>query len=440
MRPPPSARPAEADAGQDRNPVIVVPGLTGSRLVDGPSGRVVWGEFTDDYARPDRPEGLGLFALPMREGAPLSELRDEVSPDGLLERLKLRLLGIPLYLRTYFEILRTLVDGGYRDEAFYSGTEYLNCFHFDYDWRRDNAENAQRLGEFIAEKRRYLQAEIEQRSGRPAPEIKFDLVAHSMGALLVRYYLRYGGAPLSDEGPLPTLTWDGARDVERVILIGPPNAGTLESVFQLVDGKDYAPFLPIYPAAVLGTFPAGYQMLPRQQHGMVLLGGAESADLFDPDLWQSLGWGLASPEIEEVLESLLPEEPDPVVRRRIALEHQAKVLHRGRRFTEALDRPATPPDGLSYYLIAGDGRLTPRAVSVDLETGDFVVTSRQPGDGKVLRSSAIIDEPVAGPWPPALGSPIEWDQVLLLSGGHLGLTRSPVFADTLLYWLREEAR
>ena len=41
----------EAGSGHgDRTPVIVIPGILGSRLVDEPTGRVVWGAFADGYA------------------------------------------------------------------------------------------------------------------------------------------------------------------------------------------------------------------------------------------------------------------------------------------------------------------------------------------------------------------------------------------------------
>ncbi|MEM8636894.1 MAG: hypothetical protein AAGF33_18155, partial [Pseudomonadota bacterium] len=34
----------------DRNPVIVIPGILGSQLVDDASGRTVWGAFRGTYA------------------------------------------------------------------------------------------------------------------------------------------------------------------------------------------------------------------------------------------------------------------------------------------------------------------------------------------------------------------------------------------------------
>lgn len=89
-----------------RNPVITIPGILGSQLVDRKSGSVVWGAFGPGSANPQDPEGARLIALPMKEGAPLPEYR----------------------------------DGHY------------TCFQFDYDWRRDIVESAKRLHAFIMQK------------------------------------------------------------------------------------------------------------------------------------------------------------------------------------------------------------------------------------------------------------------------------------------------
>ncbi len=434
--------------GPEQNPVIVIPGLTGSRLRDAASGRIVWGAFSGNYAKPNRPDGARLIALPMRPGAPLAELRDGVEPNGVLDRVRVSFAGLPLDLKAYFQILAALGAGGYRDEGLAEadeidwGDDHFTCFQFDYDWRRDNVENARRLHEYIQEKRAYVRQETLRRYGVDPVDLKFDVVAHSMGGLLLRYYLRYGAAELPAEGPLPEVTWAGAAHVERAVLVAPPNAGSLEALTQLVEGRDYGPFLARYPPALLGTFPSAYQMLPRARHQPLTWsgGGAATADLFDPELWERLEWGLASPSQEKVLAWLLPEVADAAERREIARDHLRKSLARARRFVEALDRPAPAPQGLQLFLLAGDSVPTARAVEVDPTSGRLRVVVEAPGDGSVLRSSALMDERESGDWTPRLDSPVVWDEVMFLFRGHLGLTKDPVFTDNLLYWLLEDPR
>ena len=88
------------------------------------------------------------------------------------------------------------------------GEDHYTCFQFDYDWRRDIVESAQRLHAFVLKKRRYVQEEIRKRFIVSDADVRFDLVAHSMGGLVARYYLRYGAADLPADGSLPPLTWE----------------------------------------------------------------------------------------------------------------------------------------------------------------------------------------------------------------------------------------
>ena len=143
------------------------------------------------------------------------------------------------------------------------GVDHVTCFQFGYDWRLDNVENARRLHGFILQKQDYVRRELERRYEIEDADVKFDIVAHSMGGLLTRYYMRYGNAPLPEDGSLPELTWAGAEHVERLILVGPPNAGSVDTLIQLTEGVKLGPFTPRYDAALLGTMPPAYPLLPR---------------------------------------------------------------------------------------------------------------------------------------------------------------------------------
>ncbi|MCZ6718010.1 MAG: hypothetical protein O6944_02505 [Gammaproteobacteria bacterium] len=430
-----------------RNPVIVVPGILGSKLKDLDSNAVVWGAFGPGSANPKKPETARLIALPMREGAPLGALHDNVRPDGVLDQIEVHFAGLDLRLKAYFYMLGTL-GAGYRDSelgesgAIDYGDSHYTCFQFAYDWRRDIVESARMLHEFILSQRAYVQAETEKRYGIKDLDVKFDIVAHSMGGLVVRYYLRYGPADLPSDGSLPPLTWAGARYIENVVMVGTPNAGSVDSVNDLVEGRKFAPFFGTYDSAILGTMPSIYQLLPRGRHGAVINASTEEriADIYDPALWERMNWGLADPRQDSVLQMLLPEVQDVAMRRRIALDHQSKALRRAKQFAAALDLRASPPAGLSLYLIAGDAVPTNAVVAVDTYSGATNVVKEAPGDGTVLRSSALMDEGIGSDVVGRLDSPIDWTSVHFLFTDHIGLTKDPGFSDNLLYLLFEKPK
>lgn len=434
----------------DRNPGIVIPGILGSKLIDRDSRRTVWGAFDLESVDPTTPEGARLIALSVEDKRQLSELRDGVEPNGVLDKVHVNLFGIPLDIRAYAGILVTLGAGGYRDEALGLnaidyGDDHFTCFQFDYDWRRDNVENAKRLKTFIEEKRAYVQQAYKDRYGIENAKVKFDIVAHSMGGLVARYFLRYGDADLPVHQDT-AVTWAGADYVDRVILVGPPNAGSINAFIQLTEGFDVGrPILPYYQAALLGTFPALYELLPRTRHGAIVWDGDESApvpNLYDPALCEQYEWGLASREERNVefLRSVLPHAADDEERRRIAMALQTTILRRTKAFHEAMDKPARLPSGVEVFLVVGDAVDTPQRASVDRKTGKFKIVEYGAGDGTVLRSSALLDERIGGEWHPELISPINWSSVLFLFSDHLGLTQDDAFADNVLYWLLEDPR
>ncbi|MCH9650974.1 MAG: hypothetical protein K0U98_22315 [Deltaproteobacteria bacterium] len=432
----------------ERNPVVVIPGLLGSKLRS-EDGTEVWGLLGGEYANPKTPSGARLAALPMAEGFSLEQLRDDVRAAGVLDRLRVKLLGIPIEVAAYSEILSSLGVGGFRDEGFGLsgavdyGEGHFTCFQFAYDWRRDIAEAARELHHYLLEKRAYVAAEMKRRYGVDDNTIRFDIVAHSMGGMVARYYLRYGAADLPEDGSSPPLTWEGAALVENLILIGTPNAGTMAALFDLVDGRNFGPSLPRYQPALLGTFPGAYQLLPRSRHEFLVTeegGELVDGDILDPETWVRFGWGLADPEQDEVLAMLLPEAETREERRRIALDHLEKSLTRARAFTAAMDLPGSPPPWVRIHLLAGDAIATDAVVAVQEGSGELTVVEKQPGDGAVLRRSALMDERKPQELVRRLVSPIDWSNVTFLSTGHLGLTKDPSFTDNVLYLLLESPR
>lgn len=425
-----------------RNPVILIHGVLGARLKDSETGQTVWGSLVSNFAHPNTPDGARRFALPMKEGLPLSDLKDSVRPEGILEAFDVPILGIPLKFGAYQEIAALLEADSTelkQDESLYP------AFQFAYDWRRSNVENAQRLYRFMQEKRPLIQAGIEKRFGIKNYDVKFDIVAHSMGGLITRYCLRYGDADLPSDGSLPEMTWAGAKYVENAYIVGTPNAGFVDALFVLEHGLDIVPVaMPDYAPALVGTFPSWYEMLPRTRHkAVVVKQNPESVvDLFNLQTWERYKWGLANPEQDFVLRWLLPDAPTPEVRRRIALEHLNKCLTRAQRFQAAMDvSDVNVPQHLNQYLFAGDAEQTDTVFAVDGKTGKLDPFYKlSPGDGLIPRYSALMDERMGQDWQPRLVTPIHWRGVYFLRTDHMGITIDPTFTDNLGYILLEKPR
>ena len=421
---------------ESRNPIILVPGILGSYLKHEPDGKRVWGVIGKNSIKEDTP----LLAHPMEIGKPLNQLHDNVVPDGVLRTVTLS-IGARIEVQAYAQLIEALGAGGYHDETIGNanpvnyGVDHYTCFQFAYDWRRSSAENAAKFDEFLKEKREYVREKNMKKFGRPG-NLKFDVVAHSMGALVTRYYQMYGSAPLPAGGGKPKLTWAGARNLNKVILVAPPNAGSCEVYDRLRNGLNTTRLTGRFSAALTGTLPTLYELLPRERHSFIVDENGKNLPILDPDMWEARGWGLADPKNDNELKMILPEVASADTRRRIALDHQRKCLKNAAQFQAATDHPTNLPEGSGLYLFAGDSERTARTITIG-SSGDYKTTRYSAGDYAVTRSSALLDERDQNDSGP-LKTPIDWTQVTFIAGSHLGLTKDPTFTDNMLYILLEK--
>jgi len=378
-------------------------------------------------------------------------------PNGSLDHLKFRALGIKGQQDVYAGIMETLGLGGFLDEKHSAadidwGKEHYTCFQFPYDWRLSNVDNAIKLHEFILEKRAYIEKRTHAIYGHSRTNVKFNIVAHSMGGLIARYYLRYGNQPLPKDGSQPKLNWAGAEHVDQLIMVATPNAGSMLAFHNFTEGLNLIPNwqrilfrvkLPRFSPTLISTYPSGFESLPRTRHKPVLNAeNNEALDLFDVELWDRQNWGILNPSEAENLALHMPELATQKSRRAAAKEHLRYHLKRAHQFQKALDQPAKPPSSLRISLYAGDSVNTPRQIKIDLKTNKKTENDYRPGDGIVLRHSTLCDERIGstGSNTQALKSPISFSKVAFLPYKHIQITQNKIFSNNLLYQLLEDPR
>lgn len=372
---------ARAAQNPSQPPVVFIPGLMGSTLVDPASGQEVWPGPLSRLA-------FGDYASLARLG-PNGGEAGELQPGGVI----LELGGVDVYGR----LLQALEQAGrYRRGRVGEppGLEDRRRYYvLAYDWRLPNIVAVRQLHALIDR--------IREDYGDPA--LKVDIIAHSNGGLIANYYLRHGpndvlGAP---QAPL----WDeGGARVRRVAMLGTPNLGSVASLQRLHQGFRFN--VRTVPVEALATFPTVFETLPHP-HTQVVFdreGNTLPIDLFDPTLWRDNQWSVYSPAVEARVRAGWGEKGEPeavVATLRASFERH---LRRARRFNQALAIPL-PPGTVQMAAFGGDCGKTRAGVVLEVVDGRAVLAFspgevRQPvkgvdyaglmeaaGDGLVTRES-----------------------------------------------------
>ena len=321
--------------------MIVIPGILGTELINPKTGETVWPSAfrTEQESLPISPD--------------LNANRDDLVPGKVLETVRLARVLPEIYVyRDLLDALRRYA--GYRDGDWenpgangHQDTFYL----FPYDWRKDNVANARELVRRVERLKSKLQR----------PDLKFNVVAHSMGGLIARYASMYGDADLPEgEGPIQP-TWAGAAHISKIVMIGVPNEGSTDAFASLLEGysvteglRRRVPLLNKLTAEDIVTAPAVFQLLPHRDAVKFLDENLQAIqiDLYDVEVWKRYGWSViySSPEfrrkhVQAVGTNGNGDDLDAYL---------AAVLRRARRFHQALDSVQNTNSPVVLLAIGGD--------------------------------------------------------------------------------------
>ena len=433
---------ASSHKGTGQPPVIVVPGLMGSRLRDRDSGEEVWPGPTSRLLFSSYDE-LALAIDPVT----LEPLPDRLEAYDITDKAAGR--------DFYASVLRVLEDAGqYRraepGDAVVAGQRYY--YVFPYDWRRDNVLSARQLGEFIDR----------VRTDHGDPDLQVDIVAHSMGGLIIRYYLRYGGIDTLDDNDFP-VSMAGAQRVRRVVLLGTPNLGSVEAVQRLVTGQPIG-WGRVSPE-VLATMPSIYQLLPHAITDWIMSADGRPLyrDQFDVEVWRRFQWGVFDPvERARIRGRLigrgvgggvgsLAGQGDADTHIATLERYFEKRLERARRFSWSLTVPLQDP--LPLIVFGGDCDLTTARLVVEESAGesllrlhpstiakpvagvDYQALMLEPGDGTVTKASLLGRDALDPTVPRHRWSFFPLDYSFFLCEPHGSLTANLSFQNNLLHAL-----
>ena len=278
---------------------------------------------------------------------------DDLVPGKIVETVRLaRILPEVFVYRDLLEALRHYA--GYRDGDWNNpGTDGdKDTFYvFAYDWRQDNVANARELIRQIEHLKEKLQR----------PDLRFNIVAHSMGGLIARYAAMYGNKDLPRENEEIHLTWAGAAHINKIVMIGVPNEGSADAFATLIEGysiteglRRRVPLLNKLTAEDSISSPALFQLLP---HGSAVRFLDENLkpvqiDLYDPEVWKHYGWSpISNPDFRRRYSAKGGGEG---ARLQSLDAYFVAVLKRAQRFHQALDASSLVNPPVSLMAIGGD--------------------------------------------------------------------------------------
>ena len=299
---------------QVESAIILVPGYYGTRLVRETDDRLIFISLTQalfgDQSLTLPVPGLGF------EGTV------NLQPDGILDEIRV----VPL-------LYSIDVYGSLLDRLRLSNKEGQEVISFAYDWRGDLMEAVRSLDGLIHR----LRAEGKN---------NISIVAHSMGGLIVSYYLRYGTQDIDSA----VENWKGAESLKTVVLAGVPFLGVMPSFRNMNFGVTVGLNSSLLSSEAYASFPASYYTLPISDSDVLLTPELKPLKgmIRNPEHWRQSEWGLFN-NIQTFSKEIVDQRA----------VYTSFWLHRSKRFLELIRAPLTTPGPSQPSLLYVYARGTP---------------------------------------------------------------------------------
>lgn len=332
-----------------RKIILFVPGYYGSTLVTR-TGVTRWVKFSDFF----------LHRRNLLTSVPGTSLvaTEELVPGEVLTHVNV----IPLLFKidSYGNTLRQLSEYAKKENALVETAIY--------DWRDDFIQSLRRIDQKI-------------KSLGLTDEDELSIVAHSTGALLMSYYLRYGAQDVDHAKE----NWEGAKVIKKAVLAAAPFHGLMVLLRDTEHGTSQGLNRELLSAKDYSSFRSSYMFLPPRGEDIGFSLKSKKAvplNLHDVETWEQNRWGVFK---------FLPESEFPSAR-----EYVKNCMDRSQKFHDLLRAPVVEraPDDFSLLYLWGKGHKTVQValVSEDKITGrkkvDFNAEETYvDGDGTVTAES-----------------------------------------------------
>ncbi|MFZ2602969.1 MAG: hypothetical protein WAX79_03070 [Candidatus Omnitrophota bacterium] len=394
--------------------VIFIPGMMGTVLQDKFTGRTVWGEMGTRL--------VNALALPI-DTMTLILNRDSLVASKPIGKFS---IGYGLIEKEIYDKVSclALVAGNYKVG--------VNALALSYDWRRDLVEAAKEL-DVLIEKIKVNTAN---------PNIKINLICHSAGGLIARYYIKYGACDVLDQDPLPMPSYAGAKNISKVIMLGTPNSGAVEA-FERIDKGLRIPLVGFLTPETVFTMPSVYENLPFNGESVLVdaAGKLLKIDIYEALNWEKYGWSVFNVHNQrKIRRKFFRNYPKEEAKKQF-IEHLNRqrhflsvVLKRAKNFHQALysGDPVEEQKRVSYIILGSDCHPTPRHALLKKNGSDWQTIFRVQdqslkdiiygfGDGSVTKESLLGE--------PRIPSNYE----VFVCESHEELLVSPTYLDNIIH-------
>ena len=337
----------QSQKNTSRKIILFIPGYYGSRLKNAETGKLLWAKASNFLFSN---EGLS-------ENIPGTNIGDKkkLVTDGILDSVTIvpRLFHYDAYEDT-LEHLQKFADEN--DHELHT---------MDYDWR-DDFINCLKV----------IDAKIHSLNLKETDEL--TVIAHSMGGLLMSYYIRYGSQDVENA----VEDWRGLNRLSKLVLVAPPLHGLMILFRDIGEGTSRGFNRTLLSSLDYSTFKSSYFFLPDVGDDVAKTeeGKMVNLKIHEIENWEINDWG--------PFKFAAPEER-PIVR-----EFISKLMKRSKKFHELLKAPVQnePSKKIPLLHLWGVGNKTKEIATVfKNKKGQidyrFDSSGEVDGDGTVTKNS-----------------------------------------------------